>query len=74
MLQQQLERCADFLSACPRPRKVEFRSQAKARKRARQLHMDFYKCVCGSWHLSSKVPHPEVEVWPAGSDNYGSLT
>lgn len=51
-----LERAADFVSACPHPRKVEFRSQAKARKRARQLRgMDFYKCVCGSWHLTSKL-------------------
>lgn len=48
----QLERAADFISACPKPRKVEFRSAAKARKRARQLGMGFYKCVCGSWHLT----------------------
>jgi len=53
-LQNDLIRCAQFLSACPHPKKVEFRSQAKARKRARQLRMDFYHCVCGSWHLTSK--------------------
>ena len=56
MLQANLERCAAFLSACPCPKKVEFRSPAKARKRARQLGMNYYKCVCGSWHLTSKVP------------------
>ena len=53
-LQKDLIRCAQFLSACPHPKKVEFRSQAKARKRARQLHMNFYRCVCGVWHLTRK--------------------
>jgi hypothetical protein len=56
--QKNLQRFADFISACPQPKKVEFRSQAKARKRARQLRMSFYKCVCGSWHLTSKHTFP----------------
>ncbi len=61
-----LERCAEFISACPHPKKVEFRSAAKARKRARQLRgMDFYKCVCGAWHLTSKRPaHDRLDLPP----------
>jgi hypothetical protein len=58
-----LERCADFLSACPQPKKVEFRSASKARKRARRLGMNFYKCVCGSWHLTSRVPIDDFVDW-----------
>lgn len=51
----QLERSVAFLSDCPHPDKVVFRSAAKARKRARQLHMRWYKCVCGNWHLTTPV-------------------
>ncbi len=54
-LQMDLIRAAKFLSVCPHPKKVVFRSQAKARKRARQLSMRFYHCVCGAWHLTTRI-------------------
>lgn len=55
-LQAELERCADFLSACPHPDKKVFPSMAKARKRARQIGgMHGYKCVCGKFHLTTKL-------------------
>lgn len=56
----QLERSIEFLSECPHPEKVVFKSQAKAKKRARQIGgMDFYQCVCGDWHLTTKGSNDE---------------
>ena len=55
LMQTDLIRCAKFLSVCPQPKKVEFRSQAKARTRARLLGMYYYHCICGSWHLTTRL-------------------
>ena len=44
--------------ACRTPSKTAFASQAKARRRARQLRhakaMRPYLCPCGTWHLTSQ--------------------
>ena len=70
---EQLERSVDFLSECPHPNKVVFRSAAKARKRARELHMDWYKCVCGSWHLTTPPDYePPCPVCGAPINEYES--
>ncbi len=59
-LATQLKQCAEFLSECPHPNKVVFRSAAKARKRAREIGgLTHYKCVCGSWHLTTDLKNPK---------------
>ena len=43
------------ISECPHPTKVVFTTRKKARRRAKQLGMTEYRCVCGNYHLSSQV-------------------
>jgi hypothetical protein len=64
-LATQLERTREFLSFCPHPSKVIFRSMAKARKRAREIGgLLPYKCVCGKFHLTTDVKNPKEPECP----------
>ncbi len=48
------------LAECPHPTKVCF-TKAKAQRRADQLGMRKYLCVCGQYHLTSSVGQYEPE-------------
>ena len=69
---EQLELFRDALSVCPHPGKVKFKSKAKARKRARQLSMKYYECVCGKWHLTSTVHHTDCPICGMPDDEWQS--
>ena len=53
----QLKRVRNHLSECPHPNKVRFHSEGAAERRAAQLGMEHYKCVCGKWHLTGQCTH-----------------
>lgn len=73
MLQiQDLKNFVAALSVCPHPKKRKYKTPAKARKYARLYHMDWYECVCGKYHLTSKVHHDNCPLCGLPDDEYQS--
>lgn len=58
-LSADLKRFSDYLSDCPNPQKKVFDSADGARYAALDIGgMNYYKCVCGKWHLTTRVECP----------------
>lgn len=68
-----LKRMRTRISECPHPTKVRFDTKRKAERRAEQLGMEAYECVCGKWHLTGQCTRePACPICGAPIDEYTS--
>lgn len=60
------------ISKCPHPDKKRYRTEHMARLWARRRGLNFYKCRCGLYHLTSYGLEPTCPICGTEIDKYHS--
>lgn len=63
---------ASILGKCPHPDKKRYHTERMAKKWAGHRGLNYYKCICGLYHLTSYGIEPTCPICGAPIDEYTS--